>query len=897
MATRHPHAARFRPPTAGLAALCVLLTSCVMPKADPPLPPPGSFRNAPADAKAAGVKPAGVAAGTLVPVADGPRRSGSPAALAAASVRPVEPPPPIKPVAAVPTREAAVAPGTLVKLTPAAPTAAPEVVTPVVVVAAPLPPVPPPPPRVAAADPDLPFTPAAPSNFAAPPPVNPVKAAAAVAPKPVAPVKPVVAAATPQPAAPPRREPAVAPRSDATASRPLPLPPRQPMGGRPARAASSAVPIGLKVPTEGEVDTLLAAGLEASPEPTPVAVTPTAPPPPKVRPKPPVPAPAARPVAVRPTPPGDTPPVLLRVPAPKPAAPPAVTPVKHAVVIPVAPVEPAAPPAAPPRPPRPEPADATPRAETTPEVRPATPAAEVPVQRPDAEGNRPPTSVSSRPALQADVVAPKVTEVPAPKVVTPAPKADDVPAPKVAEVAAPKADDAVVVGGISFPLPPDAGKPASPPPAPVAPKKADAPATTAGPFVSAPTTPPAELPTGITIPVVDLPPVPAAASVAVPAAAVVAPALAQGPAPLPFPTALPPAPGGIEVNGVPLPYDALSQMVEGHLGGFSPGCAACGAGCPPGRQCSPGTAKCEPFPANHAPGRMLGLIYENLCCPDPCYQPKWDALTDTGFFTNAPRPVSQTILRWDYAERLQLPDRGEFFFARSDGNGRGPKSLVAGRGIPAVDVHELGVVTEVALGNFSTTIAYPYRSVNPGDFANSAAGFGDLQIATKSLLFDSELFLLSFQLRTTVPTGSPGKGLGTGHVSLEPSAIAGIRFGPKTFGVAQLGEWIPLGADPGFGGALLRYNFSMNHVLWQPVKAVRLIGTMELQGYSFQDGAYTDPFGGGPVKLSGQSFLSAGPGARLFYCDKFDMGVGTAFGITGRYFAKDQLRLEVRYRF
>ena len=79
--------------------------------------------------------------------------------------------------------------------------------------------------------------------------------------------------------------------------------------------------------------------------------------------------------------------------------------------------------------------------------------------------------------------------------------------------------------------------------------------------------------------------------------------------------------------------------------------------------------------------------------------------------------------------------------------------------------------------------------------------------------------------------------------------------------------------------------------------SMQLIGTLEVLGYSFQDGAYTDPIAGSNQKLSGQTFVSVAPGGRLFYCDKFDMGIGGAFGVTGKYYAQNQFRLEFRYRY
>ena len=361
-------------------------------------------------------------------------------------------------------------------------------------------------------------------------------------------------------------------------------------------------------------------------------------------------------------------------------------------------------------------------------------------------------------------------------------------------------------------------------------------------------------------------------------------------APLPPPS---PLPGPIAVDGVPLPFDSLAHLIDGNTCGPASigGCSACGDA-----PCRAGGNRCEPFPARTAAGRFVGLVYETVCCPDPCYRPRWEPITATAFFADAPRPVTQTRFRWDYGERLTFPDRGEYFWARADGNGRGPTPNPPARGVPALDYHELYLDQEIATGMGSVTISTPYRSVNPTPFANSAAGFGDLRITTKSLLFDSELFLFAFQLRTYIPTGQVGKGLGTGHTSLEPGLIAGVRVSPDTYAVAQVQEWIPLGGNTDYMGAALRFNLALNHVWWRPVKDVQLIGTWELSGIGFQDGLFTEPVLG-PQKLSGQTALSMGVGGRLFFCDKFDLGAGYAHGITGKYLVQDQLRVEVRYRY
>jgi len=293
---------------------------------------------------------------------------------------------------------------------------------------------------------------------------------------------------------------------------------------------------------------------------------------------------------------------------------------------------------------------------------------------------------------------------------------------------------------------------------------------------------------------------------------------------------------------------------------------------------------------------VIGLIYSCVCCPDPCYQPRWEPLTDTAFFVDAVRPKTSTRIRWDSGYHFAYPDRGEFFFARDDGKGKGPKSTSGLNGIPFVNYNDLMLITEIANGPAGVQVAIPYRSVDGAGFGFGAAGFSDMYITAKTMLLDSELALFGFQFRTYIPIGNAGKGLGTGHVSLEPGLNFGVRLAPDTYLQYQVKEWIPIGGDKDYMGANLQWGVSLNHVLWRPIKDVQLIGTLETTGISFQDGEFTDPVLG-PQQLKGRTSAAIGPGMRLFFCDTFDLGVGWQHAITGNYLIHDQTRFELRYRY
>jgi hypothetical protein len=297
-------------------------------------------------------------------------------------------------------------------------------------------------------------------------------------------------------------------------------------------------------------------------------------------------------------------------------------------------------------------------------------------------------------------------------------------------------------------------------------------------------------------------------------------------------------------------------------------------------------------------GGFLCDLYECICCPDPCYEGKWTPLSDSAFFVDAPRPVSQMKLQYDAARHIIFPDRSEFLWARADGRGRGPNGT---RGIflgeARVKYDELTMYMETAVGGtFSTFISYPYLQVDP-DIAPHHAGFGDLSIGTKTLLFDCELLQVGMQMKTTIPTGNVLEGLGTGHVSLEPSLTFALKLAHNTSLQGQLAEWIPIGGDPNYQGSIFESRWSVNHVLCRILPDVPLMGTMELNTWTFQHGQYTDSVLGSNQKSSGATYASAGPGLRLVVCDKIDFGVGWLSSLTREHLAQNLVRVEFRFRY
>lgn len=320
-----------------------------------------------------------------------------------------------------------------------------------------------------------------------------------------------------------------------------------------------------------------------------------------------------------------------------------------------------------------------------------------------------------------------------------------------------------------------------------------------------------------------------------------------------------------------------------------PGCAT--GHCIPGRKCPTRCGTCGDDDCSGRFSRLSNQLFGCFCCTDPCYEPLWLPQANAGFFVDHARPQSQMRVRWDAGLNMIMPDRNEFFWART--GRKGPP-----RREQTLDYHELTMYTEVAGAAASVFTEMPYRLVSP-DNNDFHAGWGDLTIGTKSMFIDCELLQLTFQFKTIIPVGSSRNGFGTGHVTLEPSLLSTLKLTPCDFLETQLSEWIPIAGDRDFAGMVFHYHTSLNH-LWCKKKAIQFMTSLEYQGYVFQDGALTNPAGfvGPATKTSSrEAYHYLGAGCRFVICDNYDIGFGAAFSVTDDHFADQLLRTEIRIRY
>jgi hypothetical protein len=258
------------------------------------------------------------------------------------------------------------------------------------------------------------------------------------------------------------------------------------------------------------------------------------------------------------------------------------------------------------------------------------------------------------------------------------------------------------------------------------------------------------------------------------------------------------------------------------------------------------------------------------------------------FELDVTQPQNQFRFRIDLASGFRTPDRAEYFFA---GPTRGP--------IPetSVDYQDLRFLMEVGGPAFSVGTEIPIRILDPVRNPNTA-GLSDLNLTTKTVLLTGKDWQLTQIFRTYMNTGAPGKGLGTGHISIEPGMLARYRASDSLFWHGAIQYWVPLGGDPMHSGEILKYGVGLSHLLYDS-DTFAIIDSFEVVGWTVLDGQRVDPFTGLNLPVDGEGVIHCYPGIRFVRDTGGDFGL-VEFGVSGTIgfgnsrWMDDLVRLEFR---
>lgn len=257
------------------------------------------------------------------------------------------------------------------------------------------------------------------------------------------------------------------------------------------------------------------------------------------------------------------------------------------------------------------------------------------------------------------------------------------------------------------------------------------------------------------------------------------------------------------------------------------------------------------------------------------------------------QPESDLKMQFNAVYHEKDPDRAEFFW--SEIGVLGPKLPE-----PFVDWQSVNTSLELASGkSFSVTTEIPLELLDPVNNPNTA-GLGDLQIKTKTVLLNGNSWQITQYMDIYTPTGDSMKGLGTGHVSLEPGFLFQYKWSPETYLHGELRYWFPIGGDPIFGGQVLRYGFGISHLLYEN-DTFAAIPTLEFVGWTVFDGMQSSPLGI-PQMVDTMGIFNIEPGIRFASDTGGDLGVidwgfHASFAVTQNRWFNASLMAEIRFLF
>jgi hypothetical protein len=269
------------------------------------------------------------------------------------------------------------------------------------------------------------------------------------------------------------------------------------------------------------------------------------------------------------------------------------------------------------------------------------------------------------------------------------------------------------------------------------------------------------------------------------------------------------------------------------------------------------------------------------------------AATTVGYIDSA-LPLTQFRLRFDASYDDNRPERVDFLYPK---NGLGPLRE------PRVDYQEASAYLEYSpMPRLSGFIEMPYRWINP-EANRDQNGFSDLNVGFKFAVLCDPDQVLTVQMRTYLPTGDAGLGLGTHHVTLEPALLFYQKLTERLSLEAELRDWIPVASPDDFAGNVIRYGVGVSYLAYdcdsvrvRPV--VELVGWTVLSGKDERDGEVGLP-------AAGETIVNAKFGVRVGLgeqtetgnTDRADLYIGYGRALTGDVWYKNTLRVELRVRF
>ncbi|MCU0719250.1 MAG: hypothetical protein MUC83_06080 [Pirellula sp.] len=236
---------------------------------------------------------------------------------------------------------------------------------------------------------------------------------------------------------------------------------------------------------------------------------------------------------------------------------------------------------------------------------------------------------------------------------------------------------------------------------------------------------------------------------------------------------------------------------------------------------------------------------------------------------------------------MNAPDRLEYLWGKA-GSGPAPESRV--------DLIDTIYRTELGNEKAGFISEMRMRSLDPTINGNTV-GFGDMLVGGKLLVYNSNCTKVSTIFLTHLNTGPERRGLGRGHVALEPGMLAMRKWNERTY---LFGEWkyhLPLGATLGFSGDVFKTGWGVA-TIWHDTDRYAMIPTLEIQTHSFLFGGRTLP-DGTEVRVDGTTAVDLYPGVRWTFnksaMGAYELGVSGGISVADRDWFDSRMIFELRW--
>lgn len=244
--------------------------------------------------------------------------------------------------------------------------------------------------------------------------------------------------------------------------------------------------------------------------------------------------------------------------------------------------------------------------------------------------------------------------------------------------------------------------------------------------------------------------------------------------------------------------------------------------------------------------------------------------------------------RYDSSYQNLRPTLAEFFWTPGP---RGPK-------IPEsnVDYQDLTSYLEALItDDTSVYVEVPVRFLDPTLNPNTA-GFGDMNFGFKHSFLVDEDSVTTFQFRTYIPSGDYERGLGNGHVSLEPAFLVYQQLGERWGFEGEVRDWIPINGTS-FAGNVVRYGLGLHYDIVRE-EDLRISPVVEFVGWTVLDGKVAVRQSPDLVEIQNaarETIVNVKAGLRTKIGQRMDLYGGYGRCLTGNLWYRDTFRVELRF--